>query len=107
MKTFKYLEHSIKDLEEQKLSILLPFYLLKLRKKVEGTKSHKRHMELASEMEKIIAEISETVERSAKNGIMTKTDMLSVIEMINQMFIQLYTQYPEFEEAKMMIAEKI
>lgn len=57
-------------------------------------------------MGKILTEIAESVERSAESGIMTKTDMLSVYEMLNQMFIQLYTQYPEFEEAKTMIAEK-
>ena len=30
--TFKFLDHSIQELEEKKMSILLPFYVLKLRK---------------------------------------------------------------------------
>ena len=42
IKTLKFLDHGLKELEEKRLVILLPFYVLKLRKRVVSARSHER-----------------------------------------------------------------
>lgn len=46
--SFKFLEHSIEELDQ--MVILLPFYILKLRKRVKAAKSSEERQELAEEM---------------------------------------------------------
>jgi len=107
VKTFKFLEHSIAELETMKMAILLPFYVLKLRKKVQTAKTSKKLQKLSTEMQQILDELTETAERSADAGVISKTDMWSIHEMINKMFAELYLQYPEFEEANKTVEKKL
>jgi len=46
VKAFKFLDYGIKDLEEKKLALLLPFYVLKLRKRIVSTKNSALRVEL-------------------------------------------------------------
>ncbi|GHV47101.1 hypothetical protein AGMMS49546_36340 [Spirochaetia bacterium] len=98
VKTFKFLDHSIAELEQRKMSILLPFYVLKLRKQVKAAKTSKRRQELAKEMELLLNELTDTAERSARAGILDNHDLADVIKQINRLHHELYQGYNEFKE---------
>jgi hypothetical protein len=107
VKTLKFLEHGIKELAERKLTILLPFYVLKLRKSVKSAKTKERRAELGKEMKSILDEVVETVERSAESGVMGEPDKRSVLEYTERMYRELYARYEELKEADAMLQERI
>jgi len=83
VQTFKFLEHSIFELEERKMAILLPFYVLKLRKQIKAAKSSEKLRELSLEMQQILNELTEAAERCVKADVICKTDMWTIHERIN------------------------
>jgi hypothetical protein len=107
VKTFKFLDHSIAELEQQKMSILLPFYVLKLRKQVRAAKTGKRLQELSKEMEVLIDELMDTAERCVKNGVLERGDLLIVLKDMDRLYSELYQGYNEFKEADKMLQKKI
>ena len=48
--TLKLLDYTVEELEERNLSILLPFYLLKLRKRVQPARTAEKRQTLAGQM---------------------------------------------------------
>ena len=107
VQTFKFLEHSIFELEERKMAILLPFYVLKLRKQIKAAKSSEKLRELSLEMQQILNELTDAAERCVKADVICKTDMWTIHERIKQLYSELYMQYPEFEEVNKMLEEKL
>ena len=107
VKTFKFLNFSIKDLEEKKLAILLPFYVLKLRKEVVSSRSSKRRVELGAEMRTIMDELLAASERAVKTGLLSEPDRRIVLEYTERLYKELYQEYDEFKEADVMLQEKI
>jgi hypothetical protein len=103
--TFKFLDHSIHELEEKKLSILLPFYVLKLRKRVTASQSGQQRRELSELMKNILEELVRTVDHSTQNGLMTKEDMSTVINLLGRLYTDLYKSYEEFKGANTMVEE--
>ncbi|GHU54424.1 hypothetical protein FACS189442_0620 [Spirochaetia bacterium] len=99
---FPFLDHSIAELEERNMSILLPFYVLKLRKQVKAARTGKRRLELSKEMEGIINKLEATAERSAKAGVLDGEDLTEVINQIRQLSYELYRGYTEFKEMECM-----
>jgi hypothetical protein len=77
--TFKLLDYSITELEQRNMSVLLPLYLLKLRKRVTRAKSSKQRRELSVELKNLVEEIVLTIERSEQNGQMSKSDMRTLM----------------------------
>ncbi|GHV75086.1 hypothetical protein AGMMS49940_23880 [Spirochaetia bacterium] len=103
--TFKFLDHSIHELEEKKLSILLPFYMLKLRKRVTAAQSSQQRQELSELMKNILEELIRTVDHSTQNGLMTKEDMRTVVNLLGRLYADLYKSYEEFKGASTMVQE--
>ncbi|MDR3076337.1 MAG: hypothetical protein LBU26_03460, partial [Synergistaceae bacterium] len=85
VRVFKFLEHGIGELEAQKLTILLPFYVLKLRKMTVRAKSSARRAELAAEMKSILGELVEAVERGGQTGLMDESDKRTVLEHMERL----------------------
>jgi predicted transposase/invertase (TIGR01784 family) len=47
------------------------------------------------------------VERGEKAGLMSETDMRSVLEHMERLYRELYREYDEFKEADVVLQEKI
>ena len=107
VKTFKFLDHTIKELEEKKLVILLPFYVLKLRKRVVSAKNSESRAELCAEMREILDELMGAVERAVSIGLMSETDRRFALEYTERLYKELYQSYDEFKEADAMLQETI
>jgi hypothetical protein len=59
VETFEPLKHSVKELEKKGLAILLPFYILKLRKQVEKAAPGTERKRLKSGMRKLLEELGQ------------------------------------------------
>ena len=85
--TMKFLEHSIEALDRQKMVILLPLYLLKLRREIEKEQSRKTALELKTLInEKIIG----TIEANEEAGQITHDDTVVLIGLLRQLYAYLY-----------------
>jgi hypothetical protein len=107
VKTLKFLNHDISELERQKLSILLPFYVLKLRKRTVSAKTSKQRTELAVEMKTILNELAAAVDHSEKAGLMNESDKRIVLGYIERLYRELFNQYKEFTEVDSMLRDRI
>jgi len=107
VKTFKFLDHGIEELEKKQLVILLPFYVLKLRKRVASTRSPKRRAELSSEMKAIIDDLVLTTERAVKTGLLSEPNGREVLEHTERLYKELYQKYEEFKEGDVMLQDFI
>ncbi|GHS90254.1 hypothetical protein AGMMS49957_15840 [Synergistales bacterium] len=107
VKSFKFLEHDIKELEERKLAILLPFYVLKLRKQAVSAKTSKRRAELAIEMKTIVDELVITADRAEASGLVSEADKRIVLEHMERLYRELFAQYTEFKEGDVMLQDRI
>ena len=67
-RTLKLLDYSMAELEERNLTILLPFYLLKLRKRVKAARSEKGLEKLSAEMVDLIKELGRITDLSVEKG---------------------------------------
>jgi hypothetical protein len=107
VKTLKFLEHEIEELEKRKLVILFPFYVLKLRKKVVSAKTSSARAKLALEMKSLLDELMTAIGRAAETGLMNETDGRSVLEYTERLYSELYKGYDEFKEADAMLQDTI
>jgi hypothetical protein len=106
--TYKVLDHTLEDIEHQKLLLLLPFYMLKLRKQVGNalkrkTNQHELLNGYAKEMEKTVRQIQEILNKSAKTRLLTKDDKMGIIGFIDVILGYCYGKIKEFEEVSEMV----
>jgi hypothetical protein len=102
--TVKLFEHSIAELEELGLTILLPFYVLKLRHEVARARESEIRASYAAQMREIVIELEEAVARGKKTQGMNASDTRIVLDHIDELLINLYSEYEEFEEVSGMVA---
>ena len=102
--TMKFLSYGVEELHKLGMTILLPFYLLKLRGEVRNVKRRKRNKEAALR-EKAIAlrklineDIVPTIYHSVKSGVISHNDVYELLLLLQQMYDYLYGNIPEFEE---------
>jgi flagellar biosynthesis/type III secretory pathway protein FliH len=107
VEALKFLKHEIEELEKRKLAILLPFYVLKLRKKVVSAKTSQARAELALEMKQMMEELTAAIERAADVGLMNEADKRAVLEYTERLYRELYEEYEEFKEANVMLQNTI
>jgi hypothetical protein len=107
VKALKFLEYDIKDLEERKLAILLPFYVLKLRRRAVSARTSRRRAELAWEMKTILNELVAATDRAEASGLMSEADGSIVLDHMEYLYKELFAQYDEFREADAMLQERI
>jgi hypothetical protein len=103
VKTFKLLDHSIEELSEKNLTLLLPFYVLKLRNKVENAKSSGKRRELPAELTELLNELLNTIEQCAGRKELNYTDLLNIELMLGIITKELYGQYAELEDAMELV----
>jgi predicted transposase/invertase (TIGR01784 family) len=107
VKTFKFLDHTVEELEARNMGILLPFYVLKLREAVEAAASGEQRRVLSREMKGLIERLTEAVDRSERRGVLSEQDARTVIEHTERLFRELYMGYSEFKESNIMLQERI
>ena len=109
----KFLTYSVEDLCKKKMVILLPFYLLKLRREVENAKrrKHKREETIrqnAIELKKLIdEEILPAILENERQGNITHSDAFEMLQLLSRLYEYLYGGVEEFkdEEVKGMLSD--
>jgi hypothetical protein len=107
VRAFKFLEHGVPELERRKLAILLPFYVLKLRRGAVSARTPKRRAELAGEMKSILDELVAAADRAEASGVMSEADKRIVLDHMAYLYKELFAQYDEFKEADAMLQDRI
>ncbi|MDR1047175.1 MAG: hypothetical protein LBL64_05325 [Treponema sp.] len=106
-RAFYLLNHDIGELEERKMVILLPFYILKLRRAAEKAGTHEKLEELSGEAAQMVDEILKTAERSEQSGILNTEELRLLIELLDRLYNEVYRNYVEFKEADMRLQDII
>ena len=113
--TIKFLDYSVEELCENQMVILLPLYLLKLRRAVENAKLRKHHKEeiLRANAKKL----KELIEKSLlpaiaineKAGNITHSDAFELLKLLSKLYDYLYGDIAIFkeEEVKSMLADTL
>jgi len=104
--TFKVLQHSVSELEG--MALLLPFYILKIRKELEkkGTDSEKKKA-LSRKLEGYVIEIDKILKKCKQNNYITSRDAAMLLHRLLKMNLELYGKYPEFMEVDMTLKELV
>ena len=100
---FKLQSVSIQELNDKKLIALLPFLLLKLRKKMEKVRS-KENMEELQEL--LVNDIMNNIERNAAVGTIPSPDALALKALTSMLYMQIYSKYQEMEEFTMRLYDQ-
>jgi len=104
--TFKVLRHSVSELEN--MALLLPFYILKIRKELEkkSTDSAKRKI-LSKKLGGYVIEIDKVFKRLVRNNYITAKDAAMLLRRLLNMNLELYGKYPEFVEVDMTLKQLV
>ena len=111
----KFLNYSVEEICQKQMTILLPLYLLKLRREVENAKSRKYQREAtlrqcARKLKKLIdKELLPAIAANEKSGNITHGDAFELIRLLSRLYNYLYDNIDEFkeEEVKSMIADTL
>ncbi|GBU25839.1 hypothetical protein R83H12_02498 [Fibrobacteria bacterium R8-3-H12] len=90
------------------MALLLPFYILKIRKELEkkGIDSAKRKI-LSKRLEGYIIEIDKVFKRLVRNNYITARDAAMLLRRLLNMNLELYGKYPEFTEVDMTLKQLV
>jgi len=104
--TFKVLNHSVSELGD--MALLLPFYILKIRKELEkkSTDSAKRKV-LSKRLEDYIIEIDNVFKKCRENNYISDMDAAMLLRRLLNMHRELYGQYKEFVEVDMTLKKLV
>ena len=108
--TMKFLDHSLNDLEKRKMVILLPLYLLKLRKQVEIAKKDRNILrQNADELKALINTILDAFDENEKAGNISNDDAFVLAGLVETLYDHMYGNIPEFKEegVKDMLAGRL
>ena len=111
----KFLNYSVAELCEKQMTILLPLYLLKLRREVENAKDRKHHREetlrqCAKKLKELIDKnLLPAIVANEKAGNITHTDAFELIRLLSRLYDYLYSGIDEFmeEAVKAMLADTL
>jgi hypothetical protein len=94
---------SVKELNEKKLIALLPFQLLKLRKKIENLRT-KENLE---ELQKfVINDIINSIYENEVVGNISHNDAMDLIELTTKLYMKIYSKYKELEDFTMRMCDQ-
>jgi len=94
---------SSEELTEKKLIALLPFQLLKLRKKLKETRTKENFEELQRIVE---YDILRVIYKNAEVGNISHTDALDLVELTTKLYMKIYSKYKELEEFTMRMCDQ-
>ncbi len=94
---------SIQELNDKKLIVLLPFLLLKLRKKIEKVRS-KESME---ELQNLVTnDIIRTIIKNEEIGNISSTDAFDLKALTTMLYMKIYSKYEELEDFTMRLYDQ-
>ena len=104
--TMKFLDYSIEELNSRHLVILLPLYLLKLRKEIEKEQSKENALKLKA---LINDGIIKSIEDNERAGNITHEDTVILVSLLEKLYTHLYGGIKKFKEegVKDIMAEKL
>ena len=100
---FKLQSISLEELNDKKLIALLPFLLLKLRKKMEKIRS-KENMEELQRL--VVNDIMSNVDRNVEVGNISFTDGMDLKALTSMLYMQIYSKYQEMEDFTMRLYDQ-
>ena len=100
---FKLQNISLQELNDKKLIALLPFLLLKLRKKMEKIRS-KENMEELQNL--VMNDIIYTIRRNEEVGNLSSIDAINLIDLTSKLYMQIYSKYKEMGEFTMRLFDQ-
>jgi hypothetical protein len=103
VETYKPLEHSIEEIEEKQMVLLLPFHVLKLRKAAKRTRTAADRRKLAAEMAELMKELVAATKQSVRDKILTETERQDILDLMGRLQNEVYQEYTEVEETAMVI----
>jgi len=103
---FKVLNHSVSELGN--MALLLPFYILKIRKELEKKGiDEARRKALSKKLEGYVIEINKVLKRLKKNNYITARDAAMLLRKLLNMNLELYGKYPEFTEVDVTLKKLV
>lgn len=99
----KLQNYSVQEINEQKLIALLPFLLLKLRKKIDKMRTKENLEELHS---LVMDDIIGSINMNEAIGNISPTDALNLKALVTKLYMQLYSKYEELEGITMRLFDQ-
>jgi hypothetical protein len=103
VETYKPLEHSIKELGEQRMALLLPFHVLKLRAAAKRTRTAADRRKLTADMAELMKALVEATKQSVRDKVLTEAERLDILDLMARLQKEIYSGYTEIEETTMEI----
>jgi hypothetical protein len=103
VETYKPLEHSIAELEEQRMVLLLPFHVLKLRSAAKRARTAADRRRLAADMAELMTALVAATKQSVRDKILTDEERVSILELMTRLQKEVYSEYTEIKETTMEI----
>ena len=100
---FKLQNISLQELNDKKLIALLPFLLLKLRKKMEKIRS-KENMEELQNL--VMNDIIGAIHKNEELGNLSRSDALDLIDLTTRLYMKIYSKYKEMEDFTMRMVDQ-
>ena len=94
---------SLQELNDKKMIILLPFLLLKLRKKIAKIRTQENLEEL---QRLVVDDIIGTIRKNEEIGNLSRTDALDLVDLTMKLYMQIYAKYQELEEFTMRLVDQ-
>jgi len=94
---------SLHELNDKKLIVLLPFLLLKLRKKVDKIRSKESMNELQN---LVMNDIIESINKNAEMGNISSTDAFDLKALTTMLYMKIYSKYEELEDFTMRLYDQ-
>ena len=100
---FKLQTISVQELNDKKLIVLLPFILLKLRKKMEKIRSKENVEEL---QRLVVNDIIGAIHKNEELGNLSRSDSLDLIDLTTKLYMKIYSKYQEMEDFTMRMVDQ-
>ena len=99
IKTFKYQEHSVEEINNRKMIILIPFELLRLR---ELLKKKRTRENLNALKELVCNDIIGSIQKNYSLGNITGSDAGRLMQLTKKLYRYLYSEYQQMEVVEEM-----
>jgi len=94
---------TVVELNEKKLIALLPFQLLKLRKKIENLRTENNLEELQN---LVMNDIILSIDKNVEKGNISSTEAFDLKALTTLLYMKIYSKYKELEEFTMRLCDQ-
>ena len=108
--TMKFLDYSVEELDKRRMAILLPLYLLKLRRKIKNAKEKGTAGQYVEEIRSLLnVDILGTLSQNLDAGNITHRDIHALLNLLIRLYNHLYGEIKEFQDegVKSVIDERL